>query len=90
MRIQKTGAACLACLMISVFFVLPASAHGRHHGHGCGMQAQSQPQQPAAVSVCTVEGCTLSGQHTHGGTAYCGYAHENGFCDGSCIGHHGR
>ncbi|MCI8813437.1 MAG: hypothetical protein HFG12_09415, partial [Oscillibacter sp.] len=24
------------------------------------------------------------GRHSHGGTAYCGYHHEDGFCDGNC------
>ena len=90
MRIRKMGMACLACLMISILFVLSASAHGRHHGRsGCGMQTQTQTQ-PVSVSVCTIEGCTQSGRHTHDGVPYCGYSHAGGFCDGSCVVHHGR
>ena len=34
--------------------------------------------------VCTVDGCTETGRHSHDGHDYCGYNHENGYCDGSC------
>ena len=34
--------------------------------------------------VCTVDGCTETGRHSHDGHDYCGYNHESGYCDGSC------
>lgn len=40
---------------------------------------------PSAYPVCNFEGCTIIGHHLHDGSYYCGYHHENGYCDGSCI-----
>ena len=65
--------AALALLTVSVF------AHGGHHGgHHYGQTRQT------TVSVCQIAGCSIAGHHSHNGVSYCGYAHEGGFCDGSC------
>lgn len=65
--------------------VVSASAHGGHHGRGGCHGQRAQVQQQTSISVCTVEGCTLAGRHVHNGTVYCGYAHANGYCNGSCL-----
>lgn len=40
---------------------------------------------PGAYPVCTFEGCTETGRHLHDGSYYCGYHHDGGYCDGSCV-----
>ena len=81
MRIKRRIAVSLLCLLAAAALTVPAFAHGGgHHGGHHGRNAV----QPAAVAVCPVEGCTIAGRHTHGGTVYCGYDHESGLCDGSC------
>lgn len=90
MRFGKTVAAAVAAAMVSVLFVMPVSAH---HGRGHHRQAV-QPVQPvqttqtAAVDtcypVCAVEGCAEIGRHIHDDVYYCSYAHESGYCDGTC------
>lgn len=35
--------------------------------------------------VCPVDGCTEAGHHWHEEAVYCGYPHEHGYCDGSCV-----
>lgn len=76
MRLGKllTGAALAA--MVSVLFVTPVSAH---HGHR--RQANVDYRYP----VCTVEDCTEEGRHLHDDEYYCGYDHDCGYCDGSCV-----
>ena len=39
--------------------------------------------------VCTMEGCTETGRHTHDGYGYCGYGHNSGYCDSSCVSYSG-
>lgn len=41
---------------------------------------------PGAYPICNFEGCAITGHHLHDGSYYCGYHHESGYCDGSCIG----
>lgn len=75
MRLGKLLTAVAAAAMVSVLFVMPVSAHHGHH-----RQAAAGTGYP----VCTVEGCTEEGCHLHDGEYYCGYDHEDGYCDGSC------
>ena len=75
MHFKKLFTAAAATALISVLFVLPVSAHGHHH-----QTTTSHTGYP----VCTVEGCTEEGRHAHDGCYYCGYDHEDGYCDGSC------
>ena len=86
MRIQKLLAIGAAAVLSSACFALPAFAHG--HGHHRYYVQQTQVNCPA---ICTIEGCTEVGRHTHDGVDYCGYNHSIGYCDGSCVygGHHG-
>ena len=39
-----------------------------------------------AYPVCPFEGCAETGHHLHDGSYYCGYHHNSGYCDGSCVG----
>ena len=80
-KIFAVGALCAvaALLTVSVF----AHGGGHHGGHHSG-----QSVRQAAVSVCPVEDCTLTGRHTHDGVTYCGYDHAAGFCDGMHGVHH--
>lgn len=72
---KRTLILALACLT-ALALMVPAMAHG-HHGGGRRRQTQ--------VTVCTVKDCDLPGRHVHNGVTYCGYAHEDGFCDGRCL-----
>ncbi len=83
MRVRRGFAVCLLCALTAVLLLVPASAHGcgRHGGHH---GSQRSTVQPSAVALCALEDCAVSGRHSHGGVVYCGYAHESGFCDGSC------
>lgn len=85
MRIKRLLTAAAATAMASVLFVMPVSAHGGHH-----RQARTVD---TSCPVCTVEGCTETGRHTHDGMDYCGYDHADGYCDHSCESvprHHSR
>ncbi len=65
----------VAGVLLAGLSVAPVSAHGHH----------SQSDSAAKIcSLCTLEGCTETGYHTHDGEAYCGYDHSCGYCDGSC------
>ena len=66
----------LAALCV-LFLLTPAFAHGCH--------GSARQTRPVRCGVCTVEGCEHLGRHTHGRTTYCGYDHEGGFCDGTCL-----
>ena len=57
--------------------VMPVSAHGHH-------RAQTVVPTDQVCGLCTVEGCAITGLHTHDTQTYCGYNHECGYCDGSC------
>lgn len=76
MRIKRLFAYGAAGLLMAGMVVTPVSAHGHH--------SQTDTATKAVCSVCTVEGCTETGYHTHDGQTYCGYDHECGYCDGSC------
>lgn len=78
MRLKKLLTAAISAAMVSFLLVMPVSAHG-HHGHH-GYSSSNDDTCP----VCTVEGCTEIGRHTHDGDYYCGYDHEGGYCDHSC------
>lgn len=78
MHFRKRSAAVMTAALLSVLVVMPVSAHG-HHGH----HRQSSTVD-TSCPVCTVEGCTETGRHTHDGCEYCGYDHEGDYCDGSC------
>ena len=67
----------VACALLIGLLAIPASAHGGRHHSGAGA---------AGYAVCTVEGCTESGRHTHDGVTYCGYHHADGYCTGSYCG----
>lgn len=76
---RKMAIAAGAAVMAAAIVAFPAAAHG--YGH--------HRQEQAAVTdtscpVCTVEGCTETGRHTHDGHDYCGYEHSSGYCDGTC------
>ena len=87
-----------ALLLAVALLIVPASAHGGHHGHGqCRTAAQQQTtvqrqavqpqstQQPLTYQLCPVEGCTIAGRHFHDGKPYCGANHTGTVCDGSCL-----
>ncbi len=76
MRAKRLFAAAAAIVLASSLFVMPASAHGHHR--------QTQTVD-TGCPVCTVEGCTEEGRHSHDGHNYCGYDHADGYCDGSCV-----
>lgn len=78
MHLKKLSATVLTVLLAAFLFVLPVSAHGHHGHHGQSSEAGN------GCPVCTVDGCTESGRHTHDGYDYCGYDHKDGYCDGSC------
>ena len=67
MQIKRLFAYGAAGLLMAGMAVMPVSAHG-HHG-------QAGAAKQTVCSVCTVEGCTTTGLHTHDNTTYCGYAH---------------
>lgn len=79
MSIRKLFRTIAAVTLISVLFVTPVSAHGPHHN-----QTASATVTDTSCPVCTVDGCTEEGRHTHDGHDYCGYNHADGYCDGSC------
>lgn len=76
MHIRKILMAGIAGLAMSMLVSVPVSAHGHHR--------QSRTDTAYAYPVCTVEDCTEEGCHLHDGEYYCGYDHEDGYCDGSC------
>lgn len=74
MHVKKMLGGAATVALISLLFVMPVSAHGHH----------SRTTLNTDCPVCTVEGCTEVGRHTHEGHDYCGYDHRDGYCDGSC------
>ena len=77
MRLRKLFMAALTAAMVSMIFVMPVSAHGHHN--------RTTVATDTSCPVCTVEGCTEVGRHTHDGHDYCGYDHKDGYCDYSCV-----
>ncbi|MFG6332915.1 MAG: hypothetical protein K1W28_14045 [Lachnospiraceae bacterium] len=78
MHLRRRLTAVMATVLLAGLLAMPVFAHG-HHGH----------HRRAAVNtgcpVCTVEGCTETGRHMHDECEYCGYDHEDGYCDGTCV-----
>lgn len=66
-------------ILLSVLCVMPVSAHGHH-----SRQAACGTDQDRLCEVCTETDCVQKGWHVHDGSIYCGYDHEEGYCDGSC------
>lgn len=91
MRMKRIFTVALTAALVSTLFVMPVSAHG-HGGHHRQTRTVQTVQTVQTVDtldtecpVCTVEGCTEVGRHTHDGHDYCGYNHTDGYCDGSCV-----
>ncbi len=78
MHIHRRLTVLMSVAVLTVLMVMPVSAHG-HHGH------HRQQTVDTSCPVCTVDGCTETGRHTHDGCEYCGYDHEDGYCDGTCV-----
>lgn len=78
MRMKKLLATGVACALCAVLLTIPALAHGHGHGRHGGRGSSGQ------ITVCPFDDCTTGGRHTHDGVTYCGYGHENGYCNGSC------
>ena len=78
MHLRRRLTAVMAAALLAVLLAMPVSAHG-HHGH------HRQSTADTSCPVCTVEGCTETGRHTHDGCEYCGYDHEGDYCDGTCV-----
>lgn len=70
------------CVMLAAVMVVPAAAHGCHGGRGHHSGYRQSVQ--TTVTVCPYEDCAYVGRHTHDGVIYCGYCHEDGYCDGNC------
>lgn len=79
MCLRKLTVAMAAGMLAAALVAFPASAHG--HGHYRQAAASGTGY---SVPVCTVEGCTATGRHSHNGYEYCGYGHSSGYCDRSC------
>lgn len=79
MHIKHLVVSGAACLMAAGAFAVPAYAHHGGEYHGC------QGRVSAYTEVCSFEDCSETGIHYHGRTAYCGYDHDGGICDGSCM-----
>ena len=79
MCVKKIAVLGIAAVLASGVYVTPALAHGHHNSQsGCRMQSDY------LCAVCTEEGCTTKGWHIHDGSTYCGYDHEDGYCNGTC------
>lgn len=74
---KRFAAGFMAFMMLSL---LPVSASAHCGGH---RRAADIPVN-TNCSVCSVEDCTIAGRHIHDGVTYCGYAHADGICDGTC------
>lgn len=77
-------AAGLLCAILAALLIVPAAAHGCHGGRGRGHHGGCGRNVQTEIAVCPYEDCTIAGRHSHDGTGYCGYAHADGLCDGSC------
>ena len=73
------------CAMLTAMLIVPVSAHGCHGGRSQGHHGGYRQSVQTTVTVCPYEDCTEAGRHTHDGTAYCGYDHGCGYCDGTCL-----
>lgn len=77
MVLRKAAVSGLVGILTFTAFVMPVSAHG-HHGQSV------QAAHDHLCEVCTQEDCSIRGWHLHDDSVYCGYAHEEGYCDGTC------
>lgn len=69
-----TAAIVATTLMTATAF---AGSHGgRHHEWNISGSAAAVGSSKTRTAVCNLEGCALTGQHTHDGTTY--YAHYYG------------
>ncbi len=78
MKVKKLITLGMASLLTASMLVVPVSAHGHHHH-------RYQSQNDTVIAVCHVDDCTIAGIHEHDGISYCGYDHEDGYCDGTCV-----
>ncbi|MCM1124812.1 MAG: hypothetical protein NC416_19730 [Eubacterium sp.] len=82
MYMRKWSVCGMAGIMLAASVVMPVSAHGHHHSQ-TGTNTTKETTS-MICEVCTVEGCGKTGLHVHDDVTYCGYDHEDGYCDGSC------
>ena len=75
MSLKRLLASVLAVICIVSVLTTAAYAHGGHH------RTASRVNR---CELCSVEDCELSGRHVHDGVVYCGYCHEDGWCNGTC------
>lgn len=75
MHFRRRLTAVMATALLAVLLAMPVSAHGHRR----------QSTVDTSCPVCTVEGCTETGRHFHDECEYCGYDHESGYCDGTCV-----
>lgn len=69
----------MLCAVCAISLLAPVAF--AHCGHGRGARGQVRTY---SCAVCTAPDCELTGRHYHNGVMYCGFHHENGFCDGTC------
>lgn len=84
MRKTNRLAAGLLCAVLAAALIVPASAHGCHGRRGQGRHGGCVRNVQTEITLCPYEDCDLAGRHSHDGVTYCGYAHTDGVCDGSC------
>lgn len=82
MKLKKILATSAACALMAGILMVPASAHGGHHGRRASTKT---------YPVCIVADCTLGYSHAHDGVTYCGHNSGDGhtWCT-SGTGHNGR
>lgn len=79
MNLKKRVAAGAAAFLTAVLLAVPAYAHGG--GHHSYVQTVRPVQTQTTVYTCPVEGCQVTGTHTH----HNGVTHTGGYvCDGTC------
>ena len=76
-------------VVLTVVPAFPAMAHGhgRHHRREVPVYtapASTEAQTVNGCPVCAETWCTEAGHHFHDDVEYCGYAHADGYCDGTC------
>lgn len=76
---KKRGLVLLLACIAALALMVPALAHGHGGGHH-----QETHHNENHVQLCALEGCWLTGTHTHNGVAYCGNHHAEGYCAGNC------
>ncbi|WP_251318482.1 hypothetical protein [Flintibacter muris] len=84
MKAKNRLAAGLLCAVLAAALIVPASAHGCHGRRGRGYHGGCAQNVQTEITLCAHEDCVLAGRHSHDGVIYCGYAHEDGVCNGAC------